>query len=148
MTNEIDVLYEATATAHGDGRAGRVTSDDDVLDLALAVPRELGGAGGDLTNPEQLFAAGYSACFHSALKRVCREARVDASGSTVTATVGIGRTGDTFALQVELQVSIPSASDGQAEDLVRRAHRTCPYSRAVSGNVPLRTVVVSTARAH
>src|SRR6266540_3675109 len=102
-------LYTARATAYGDGRNGHVTSDDDVLDVDLAVPKEMGGPGGDLTNPEQLFAAGYAACFHSALKLVARRAKQDSDGSTVTAEVGIGpiNGGAGYGLEVVLEVSLP-----------------------------------------
>ena len=94
MTDEGQTIYSARATAYGDGRNGHVTSDDDVLDLDLAIPKEMGGPGGDLTNPEQMFAAGYSACFHGALKRVGAMAKADMTGSTVTGTVSMIRHGD------------------------------------------------------
>src|SRR3954452_6932733 len=98
MPEKPEILYTARATAYGDGRSGSVTSDDDVLDFDLAVPKELGGPGGEKTNPEQLFAAGYAACFHSAMKLVARNLGVDTEGSTVNAAVGIGAQGVGFGL--------------------------------------------------
>jgi lipoyl-dependent peroxiredoxin len=130
-------VYSARATAYGDGRNGHVTSDDDVLDLDLAVPREMGGPGGDLTNPEQMFAAGYAACFHSALKRAGSQAKADLTDSTVTATVSLNRQGDGLGLAVTLQVDIPAVPREQAEQLVALAHQRCPYSNATRGNIPV-----------
>ena len=130
------ILYTAKATATGDGRDGKVRSSDGRLDLELAVPAEMGGAGG-ATNPEQLFAAGYAACFHSALKLVARKARQDSDGSTVTAEVGIGpiNGGAGYGLQVELVVSLPGVERAVAEELVAKAHEVCPYSNATRGNI-------------
>jgi osmotically inducible protein OsmC len=140
---ETEVLYTARATAYGDGRNGSVTSDDDVLDLNLAIPKEMGGPGGELTNPEQLFAAGYAACFHSAMKLVARNLDVDTEGSTVTAAVGIGVQGQGFGLAVTLEVAIPQAADrATAEKVVEAAHQVCPYSNATRGNVDVELVVV------
>ena len=121
---EAQTIYSAQATAYGDGRNGHVTSDDDVLDLDLAIPKEMGGPGGDLTNPEQMFAAGYSACFHGALKRVGSMAKADMTGSTVTGTVSMIRHGDRFALAVRLQVAAPQLPREQLEDLVAQASRS------------------------
>src|SRR5918912_2034350 len=101
-------VYSARATAYGDGRNGHVTSDDDVLDLDLAVPKEMGGPGGDLTNPEQMFAAGYAACFHGALKRAGSQAKADMTGSTVSATVSLNRRDGGLGLAVALQVELPA----------------------------------------
>lgn len=137
-----EVVYSARATAYGDGRNGHVTSDDDVLDLDLAVPKEMGGAGGDLTNPEQMFAAGYSACFHGALKRVGAEAKADLTGSTVTGTVSMNRKDGGFGLSVRLQIAAPTLAREQAEDLVREAHQRCPYSNATRGNILVTLEVV------
>ena len=130
----MNVLYTAEATAWG-GRDGRVLSSDKVLDLDLVMPKELGGAGGEKTNPEQLFAAGYAACFHSALKLVAAGDKVDASGSAVTARVSLGADDTGFGLQVELEAELPDLDQAVAEDLVRRAHEVCPYSNATRGNV-------------
>lgn len=143
MPEKPDVLYTARATAYGDGRNGTVTSDDDVLDLDLAIPTEMGGPGGEKTNPEQLFAAGYSACFHSAMKLVAKSAGVDTTGSTVTAAVGIGVQGQGFGLTVALEVALPAASDREAaEKVVEMAHQVCPYSNATRGNIVVDLVVV------
>jgi osmotically inducible protein OsmC len=128
-------LYTAQVTATGDGRDGKVRSTDGLVDLDLAVPVEMGGAGG-ATNPEQLFAAGYAACFHNALRRVARRAKADVSGSEVTARVGIGPSGDGgFALAVTLRATLPAVDRATAEDLVAQAHQVCPYSRATRGNI-------------
>ncbi|MDN5853538.1 MAG: Ohr family peroxiredoxin [Actinomycetia bacterium] len=132
-----EIVYAARATAYGDGRGGHVTSDDDVLDLDLAVPVEMGGTGGDLTNPEQMFAAGYAACFHGALKRAGSQAKADLTGSTVTATVGLGRRGAGFGLSVALRIAAPALSYEQAAELVALAHERCPYSNATRGNIPV-----------
>jgi len=128
------VLYTAQATSTGDGRNGHVVSSDQRLDLDLALPPEMGGSGNG-TNPEQLFAAGYSACFHSALRVVARRARVDPGESTVSAEVGIGPEGDAFGLIVTLIVSIPGLEREQARELAEAAHQVCPYSRATRGNI-------------
>jgi lipoyl-dependent peroxiredoxin len=128
------VLYTAKATSTGDGRNGHVVSSDQRLDLDLAVPPEMGGSG-DGTNPEQLFAAGYAACFHSALRIVARRARVDPGDSTVSAEVGIGPEGEAFGLVVTLIISIPGLEREQARELAEAAHQVCPYSRATRGNI-------------
>ncbi|MFF0268522.1 organic hydroperoxide resistance protein [Kribbella sp. NPDC004536] len=130
------VLYTAKATAHG-GRDGKVATDDGKLDVVVAPPAEMGGTGKG-TNPEQLFAAGYAACFHSALKVVARRERQDVEGSTVTAEVGIGAIngGAGYGLEVALVVSLPGIEDrAVAEDLVAKAHQVCPYSNATRGNI-------------
>ncbi len=134
MTETVTVLYTARATAAGDGRKGAVTSSDGLLDLGLALPIEMGGPGGR-TNPEQLFAAGYAACFHSALKVVAKGAGADATGSTVAAAVGIGKQGAGYGLVVELVVDLPSVPTPRARELVDTAHQVCPYSNATRGNV-------------
>ena len=128
------VLYTAAATSTGDGRSGHVVSSDHRLDLDLAPPVELGGSGNG-TNPEQLFAAGYSACFHSALRGVARRAGVDPGESTVTAEVGVGPEGDLYGLVVTLIVSIPGLDREKARELAEAAHQRCPYSRATRGNI-------------
>lgn len=136
------VLYTAEATATGEGRNGHVTSSDSRLDLDLKIPAEMGGPGGG-SNPEQLFAAGYSACFHSALQTVARRARVEFGASTVTAKVGIGPNGEGgFGLTVALDVAIPGVDHAVAEDLVAKAHQVCPYSNATRGNVDVTLTVV------
>ena len=128
------VLYTAKATSTGDGRNGHVVSSDQRLDLDLAPPAEMGGDGNG-TNPEQLFAAGYAACFHNALRIVARRARVDPGDSTVSAEVGIGPEGEAFGLVVTLIISIPGLEREQARELAEAAHQVCPYSRATRGNI-------------
>lgn len=130
----VDILYTAEATARG-GREGEVVSDDGVLDLLLALPTELGGPGGDMTNPEQLFAAGYAACFHSALKRVAGQQKVDVEGSSITAQVSLGIDGQAFGLAVTLVGAFPSLDAAAGEALMEAAHQVCPYSRATRGNI-------------
>jgi lipoyl-dependent peroxiredoxin len=130
----MDVLYTAVATARG-GREGEVVSDDGVLDLTLTLPKDLGGPGGDHTNPEQLFAAGYAACFHSALKRVAGQQGLDVEGSSITARVGLGIDGKAFGLAVTLVGAFPTLDAAAGEQLMHDAHQVCPYSRATRGNV-------------
>ena len=130
----MDVLYTARATARG-GREGEVVSDDGVLDLTLAMPKELGGPGGDSTNPEQLFAAGYAACFHSALMRVAKQQGVDVTGSSISAQVGLGLDGGAFGLAVTLTGAFPALDAQAGRDIMAAAHEVCPYSRATRGNV-------------
>ncbi|HEX2132718.1 MAG TPA: organic hydroperoxide resistance protein [Actinophytocola sp.] len=128
-------LYTAKATSTGSGRAGHVESDDGVLSADLSMPEGLGGAGGAGTNPEQLFAAGYAACFHSALQAVARREKVGLEGSSVTAEVGIGKVGEGFGLSAELVVSIPEVDRETAQKLADAAHQVCPYSNATRGNI-------------
>jgi Ohr subfamily peroxiredoxin len=128
-------LYQAQVTSSG-GRNGRVVSDDGVLQLPLSIPKGLGGPGGAATNPEQLFAAGYAACFDSALAFVAGKRALKLTGTSVRATVAIGpRDGGGFALSVELAVSIPELPRDVAQDLVEQADKVCPYSHAVRGNI-------------
>ena len=130
-----NILYTAQATAVG-GREGRAVSSDGVLDVALSTPRELGGAGGPGTNPEQLFAAGYSACFLSALKYVAgQEKTALPAESQVTGRVGIGPIPTGFGIQAELTISVPGMSRGRLQALVDKAHVVCPYSNATRGNI-------------
>lgn len=134
------VLYRATATATG-GRDGRSSTADGVLDVALSTPKELGGAGGPGTNPEQLFAAGYSACFLGAMKYVAGQDKVRLpDDTTVTAGVGIGPRSDGrgFGIDVDLVIAVPGMDRAKAEDLVNRAHIVCPYSHATRGNIEVR----------
>ncbi len=134
-------LYTAEATATG-GRTGAVKSSDGRLDLPLSSPRELGGDGGPGTNPEQLFAAGYAACFQSALGVVARREKVELpEDSTVTARVGLQRNGLAFALDVELEGHFPGLSSEQAHALMHAAHQVCPYSVALRDNVAVRLKV-------
>ncbi|GAB3811048.1 organic hydroperoxide resistance protein [Micromonospora zhanjiangensis] len=141
----MQVLYTASASATGDGRDGHVRTSDGTFDLDVAVPKEMGGAGG-ATNPEQLFAAGYAACFHSALRLVARRAKADVTGSTVTAEVGIGLNGDGgFGLTVALVVGLPGVERSVAEELTAQAHQVCPYSNATRGNIDVALRVDRTA---
>ena len=138
----MQTLYTTTAHASGDGRNGHVQSDDGILDTDVRIPKELGGGGG-ATNPEQLFAAGYAACFHSALKLVAAGQGVDTTDSEVSATVGIGMVDNGgFGLAVELDVSLPKADRAAAEAAVARAHEVCPYSNATRGNIEVALTVV------
>lgn len=128
-------LYTATVTTTG-AREGHVTSDDGVLDFDLSVPKEMGGKGGNNTNPEQLFAAGYSACYGSALKVVAKEHNVDLGDFNVTATVELGKTEeDELQLSVILDSYIPGVDVETGEMLVNEAHEICPYSRATRDNI-------------
>lgn len=136
------VLYRAHATATG-GRDGRAVSSDGVLDLKLSVPREMGGGGGAATNPEQLFAAGYSACFLGALKFVAnRDKLAMPTDASITGSVGIGAIPDGFGIEVELKISLPGLERTAAEELVRRAHIVCPYSNATRNNIDVTLTVV------
>lgn len=128
-------LYSATATTTG-GREGHVTSDDGVLDLNLSMPKSLGGEGGKHTNPEQLFAAGYSACYGSALQVVAKKHKVDLGDFSVSASVEIGKTEDgDLELSVILDSYIPGVDVETGEMLVNEAHEICPYSRATRDNI-------------
>ena len=131
----MEALYTAQATSTGLGRNGHVASSDGALELDLSIPKEMGGAGGAGTNPEQLFAAGYAACFHSALQAVARKEKVSVRDSSVAAAVGIGKQGEGFGLTVELAVSLPGLEPEAAQKLVDAAHQMCPYSNATRGNI-------------
>jgi Ohr subfamily peroxiredoxin len=136
------VLYQAQATSTG-GRDGRSVSSDGVLDLQLSTPKALGGAGGPGTNPEQLFAAGYSACFIGAMKFVAAQQKMTLPADTsVTAKVGIGPIPQGFGIEVDLAVSVPGMDRAQAEALVHAAHQVCPYSNATRNNIDVRLSVV------
>ncbi|HEX2575190.1 MAG TPA: organic hydroperoxide resistance protein [Aquihabitans sp.] len=138
----MQTIYTAVAHATGDGRNGHAQSEDGILDHDLRVPKEMGGPG-DATNPEQLFAAGYAACFHSALKLVAGQDKLDVSGTEVSASVGIGALDSGgFGLEVELDVQVPNLEREAAEALVARAHEVCPYSNATRGNIDVTLTVV------
>jgi len=126
-------LYTATATAYG-GRDGRVATDDGKLEVTVAPPRELGGAGAG-TNPEQLFAAGYAACFGSAVSHVARLKKITPGPIAITAKVSLGPAARGFGLQVELVAALPELPRAEAEALVAAAHEVCPYSNATRGNI-------------
>jgi osmotically inducible protein OsmC len=132
----MQILYTAQATATG-GRDGRGVSSDNKLDVALSTPKELGGAGGNGTNPEQLFAAGYSACFLSAMKFVAAQAKLAMpADTTVTADVGVGPNGQGgFGLAIALRVALPGIEQAAAQSLVNKTHEVCPYSNATRGNI-------------
>jgi lipoyl-dependent peroxiredoxin len=142
----LKVLYTAVASADGGRAGGHVRSTDGNLDLPVSPPKELGGEGAG-TNPEQLFAAGYAACFHSAVQIVARRLDQDASDSTVTAHVNFGTIGGgRFGLGVELHVDLPKVSDAEARDeIVEKAHKVCPYSNATRGNIDVKLVVPAAA---
>ena len=128
-------LYKASATTSG-GREGHVKSDDGIIDMDLSLPKGLGGKGEKLTNPEQLFAAGYSACYGSALQVVAKKHKVDLGDFNVTATVGLGKTDeDDLQLSVILDSYIPGVDIATGEMLVNEAHEICPYSRATRDNI-------------
>jgi lipoyl-dependent peroxiredoxin len=132
----IEAVYTASATATGDGRNGHVRSIDGVLDFDLAIPKEMGGPGGALPNPEELFAAGYAACFHSALKRVASLQKITLTDTAITVDVGIGPNGSGgFGLTVAIEVEAPSVDQATAQQLIEAAHQVCPYSNATRGNV-------------
>jgi lipoyl-dependent peroxiredoxin len=138
----MNVLYTARATSTGEGRNGHVRSSDGLIDTDVAFPVEMGGAGG-ATNPEQLFAAGYAACFHSALKGVAKRAKTTVDGSEVTGEVGIGPIGGGgFGLAVTLKINIPGMDKAQAKELVDTAHQVCPYSNATRGNIDVALEIV------
>lgn len=131
----MNVLYRTSATANS-GRDGRAVSADGVLDVKLAVPKELGGDGRAATNPEQLFAAGYAACFLSAVKFVAGQQKIAISNeATVTAEVGIGQIPTGFGLEATLKINLPGVDAETAQALVEKAHIVCPYSNATRGNI-------------
>jgi lipoyl-dependent peroxiredoxin len=138
----MQILYTAQATATG-GRDGRAISSDEQLNVKLTMPKQLGGAGGEGTNPEQLFAAGYSACFLSALKLVSAHAKVALpADATVTAEVGIGPNGaGGFGLTAALTASLPGLDRETAQALVNKAHEVCPYSNATRGNIEVKVAL-------
>lgn len=134
-------LYTAEALSTGDGRDGHARSSDGRFDLQLAIPKEMGGTG-DGTNPEQLFAIGYAACFHSALRLVGRQEKADVTDSAVGARVSIGQIDNGgFGLAVELEVSLPNVDHDTAQLLTEKAHQVCPYSNATRGNIDVKLVV-------
>ncbi len=135
------VLYTAHASATG-GRDGRATTSDGQLDAKLAVPKEMGGAGNGL-NPEQLFAAGYSACFLGAIRFVAGQQKINVSpDAKIEGAVGIGQIPQGFGIQVELKISLPGMEKEAAQKLVEAAHQVCPYSNATRGNIDVNLIVV------
>lgn len=138
----MQVIYKAVVTSTS-GRDGRAVSSDNNLDVKLSTPRELGGAGGAGTNPEQLFAAGYSACFLSALKYVAGQSKIAIPAeANVRAEVGIGQIPAGFGLDVELFIDLPGVAADVANDLVQKAHQVCPYSNATRNSLQVRLTLV------
>ena len=138
---EIEPLYTTEAIATGGGRNGHVRTADGRVDMDLAIPAEMGGSG-DGANPEQLFAAGYAACVHSALQSVARQAKKKLGDSSVGARVSIGKAGEGFGLAVTLEVVIPDLPQDEAQQLADAAHQVCPYSNATRGNIRVDVQVV------
>ena len=138
----MDIAYTAIAHASGGGRDGHVRSEDDLLDLDTRPPRELGGSG-EGTNPEQLFAAGFAACFLNAIHVVGRSQKLDTGDAAVSASVGIGENGQGgYGLTVELDVYLPRLGRETAEETMEKAHHVCPYSNATRGNIPVKLTLV------
>ncbi len=136
------VLYTAHATSTG-GREGKSATPDGALSVNLSTPKELGGAGGPGTNPEQLFAAGYSACFIGAMKAVAGKTKTALPADlSITADVGIGPIPTGFSIQVALHISLPGMERAAAEELVQAAHQVCPYSNATRGNIDVTLTVI------
>jgi lipoyl-dependent peroxiredoxin len=145
MTDQLQILYTAEATVTG-GREGHSHTSDGRLDVDLDVPSEMGGTGGPGTNPEQLFAAGYAACFQSSMMRFAAGRKLDLSGSRITARVGIGPlSSGGFGLAAALDLEAPQISRADAVELMERAHETCPYSRATRGNIEVTLTVSGTS---
>jgi osmotically inducible protein OsmC len=137
----MEAIYTAKATATG-GRNGHVKSANGELDIDVRVPKEMGGPAGSYPNPEMLFAAGYAACFDSALSLVIRNEKVQAGTTAVTADVSIGKLENGgFGLAVTLEVEVPGVDKAKAEELVNKAHEVCPYSNATRGNIAVTLLV-------
>jgi osmotically inducible protein OsmC len=135
-------IYTATAHSTGDGRNGHARSDDGYIDLELRIPTEMGGTGGG-TNPEELFAAGYAACFHSAMKLIAGQKKLDVDGTEVSASIGIGALDNGgFGLTAALVIYAPKLDKASAESLVAAAHEVCPYSNATRGNIDVTLSIV------
>ncbi|ERS41681.1 MULTISPECIES: organic hydroperoxide resistance protein [Corynebacterium] len=136
----MDALYATEALATGEGRDGRAVVQNSDLDFKMATPKEMGGDSNG-ANPEQLFAAGYAACFHSALQAVARSEKTELGDSSVGARVSIGKEGEGFKLAVELEVIIPAQEHDKAQELADAAHQVCPYSNATRGNIDVNVTV-------
>ena len=137
----MDKLYTAKATATG-GRNGHVRSENGALDADVRTPKEMGGPSGAFLNPEILFAAGYAACFDSALNLVIRSEKIQTGTTTVTADVSLGKFDNgAFGLAVTLEVEVPGVDKAKAEELVNKAHQVCPYSNATRGNIEVQLVI-------
>lgn len=138
--SDFEPMYTTEALATGAGRDGHVQTQDGYVSMDLAIPKEMGGSGNG-ANPEELFAAGYAACFHSALQGVARQAKKELGDSSVGAQVSIGKQGEGFGLAVKLEVVIPDLPHDEAQELADAAHKVCPYSNATRGNIPVDVVV-------
>jgi osmotically inducible protein OsmC len=137
-----DAIYSTTATAWG-GREGRASSEDGRVDVNLSVPKEMGGDAGPGTNPEQLFATGYAACFHSALKGVARAAKVDISDSAVSVTISlVGGRAEGISLAARIEAQIGGVDRAVGQQLLAAAHANCPYSKATSGNISQEVILL------
>jgi len=136
----MSTLYTAVATSTGDARNGHVRSDDGLVDSDVRIPQSMGGPGG-ATNPEQLFAAGYAACFHSAMKLIARQDQLDVTDSEVTAEVSLSPQGVGFGLSVRLVVRVPGLDAAATDTLIQKAHAVCPYSNATRGNIDVALAV-------
>ncbi len=142
MASPTEILYTAHATATG-GREGRAVSSDKALDVKLSTPREIGGAGGDGTNPEQLFAAGYAACFIGAMKAVAGMDKITLPADpSIDSSVGIGKIPAGFGIAVELRIAVPGMDRDALQTLVDKAHQVCPYSNATRGNIDVTLTLV------
>ncbi|MGB5989793.1 MAG: organic hydroperoxide resistance protein [Marinifilaceae bacterium] len=137
----MNVIYKTRVEVKG-GRNGHVKSDDGIIDLDVRMPKEMGGAESGYTNPEQLFAAGYSACFDGALNLVARQDRIKIKDTVVAVTIGFGEKEDGFGLCAKIEVHIPNIEKDVAEDLMKKAHQVCPYSKATRGNIDVELVLV------
>ena len=137
----MSTLYTTEALSTGDGRNGEVRTADGVLDELLAVPKEMGGPGGDRTNPEQLFAAGYAACFHNGMRLIAGQQRLKLGESTVRSQVAlVSLDNGGFSLEVALTAHLPGLDQATADQLVQTTHQVCPYSNATRGNIPVTLV--------
>ena len=135
-------VYTASATSWG-GRTGKVVTSDNKLELDLSIPAEMGGDGGPGTNPEQLFASGWAACFHHALKGVARQRKVNVTDSAVSLEVHlVGGMATGFDFEVTIEAQLPGVDSVVAQEMLEAAHQVCPYSRATRGNIPVTLVVV------
>lgn len=138
-----DVIYTANATSWG-GREGKVVTSDERVNLDLSIPKEMGGTGGAGTNPEQLFASGWAACFHSAMKAIARSKKIDMTDSAVSLEVGVvGGVSAGFDFQVTINAQVPGADPVVGQELLEAAHQVCPYSRATNGNVPVKLNLIT-----
>ena len=137
----VNAVYKTKATAHGGGRDGKTALDDGTMTLQLAVPKEMGGPGGDAANPEKLFALGYSACYLGAMGVAAKQLGVKIpQGTTVTAEIGVGpRSEGGFGITAALDVYLPGLPEAEARTLVETTHTICPYSNATRGNIDVKT---------